>query len=127
VEAEHVATVTNRVRFGANAGFTGGDISQDGTRIVIKNMVESFLWIRDPASESVGDVLRASPTAPCIQSHGYDGRSSEPSAEKFQGFDEDAMEFKGFLGEAIAFDLDGLGFHTLREGKTVSIHHFQEP
>lgn len=126
VVAEHVATLTNRMNFANNVGFTGADISSDGTRIIVKNLAESFLWFRDPATESVADVLKKSPTAPCTRSYGFDGRKTAPKNEKFIGFDEEAPEFRGFLGEAIGFELDGKGFYCLREGKNVAIQHFKE-
>jgi hypothetical protein len=79
---------------------SGGDISPDGTLIVLRREDFAQLWIRSPG-ESVGDALGRPPiNLPVL------GPPSEPN------------------GEAIAFHPTGLGYYTLSEGKEQRIYFF---
>ena len=78
VEAELVGRVVGRESRGN--GPTAGDISADGTLVLVSNGREGFLWLRDPALP-LAAVFAAQPSAPC---------SVRPGG-----------------GEAVAFSVDG--------------------
>ncbi|MEZ4373285.1 MAG: hypothetical protein R3B07_20850 [Polyangiaceae bacterium] len=77
---------------------TGGDISPDGSALLLKTYTQAFLFPRDKA-ESVGDALTK---APC----------SVPLASEPQG-------------EAIGFASDGSGYYTVSEGEYQPIYFFK--
>ncbi len=78
---------------------TGGDISVDGSRILVRTYTQAYLWTR-AAGQSVADAMQADPCQPYLV--------SEPQ------------------GEAIAFAVDGSGFFTISEGagRPIYFHAF---
>jgi hypothetical protein len=77
---------------------TGGDISPDGSRILIRTGTHNYLWTR-AAGQSIGQALSGSPvTVPVAQ---------EPQ------------------GEAICWDADGKSYYTTSEGKSQPFYFFQ--
>ncbi len=76
---------------------TGGDVSADGTRVVVRSMGWASLWNRDPGQP----LWRA-----------FKGKAwTLPLAAEPQG-------------EAIAFDAAGKGYYTVSEGKDPVIYYF---
>ncbi len=83
--------ITDTLEFVTDLPFTvstGGDISPDGTEILIKNYVEVFYWKKQPG-ESLAAAFKRPPVKLPYQ--------AEPQ------------------GEAIAWDLNGKGYYTLSE------------
>jgi hypothetical protein len=77
---------------------TGGDVSPDGTRVAVRSMFWASMWNRDPAK-------------PLWQA--FRGKAlALPLAAESQG-------------EAIGFDLQGLGYYTISEGKNPVIYYFE--
>ena len=76
---------------------TGGDVSPDGKKVMVRSMYWASLWDRDPAGP-LGQAFRGKVrTLPL---------ASEPQ------------------GEAIGFDPNGRGYYTLSEGKNPPIYSF---
>jgi hypothetical protein len=76
---------------------TGGDVSPDGKKVIVRSMVWASIWDRDPA-------------APLWQA--FKGKvRTVPLAQEPQG-------------EAIGFDPNGQGYYTLSEGKNPLIYAF---
>jgi len=125
ITATHVATVTSRVNYVQSVGLTAADISSDGTKIIMKNPVEGFLWTRDPATETVAEVLSRNPTAPTYLGYGYDGVSHDPANPKWDGFNSKDPGFQGFRGEAVGFTVDGWGFYAMPEGSAAKLSFFE--
>jgi hypothetical protein len=79
---------------------SAGDISADGTMVVLRRQNSALLWTRAPG-ESVGDVLaRTGQEIPVI------GQPTEPN------------------GEALGFAADGSGYFTVSEGFNPPIYFF---
>lgn len=76
---------------------TGGDVSPDGKRVIVRSMYWASLWGRDPAKPLWHAFQGKSLTLPL---------SSEPQ------------------GEAIGFDPNGQGYYTISEGKDPPIYYF---
>lgn len=76
----------------------GGDISFDGSRILIKTLDQTFLWLRKDG-ESVGSALSRKPVA-------------VPTANEPQG-------------EAICWDAQGVDYYTTSVGSNQPLHHFK--
>ncbi len=79
----------------SSAVVTGGDISPDGSAILIRTYSEAFLWTRQPG-ESVDDAIKRSPCPVPVH--------LEPQ------------------GEAIAFAADGQGYLTVSEGSHPTLY-----
>jgi len=79
-------------------GTTGGDISPDGTEVLIRRYADAALW-RRPGSGNLWDAFPGSPFAVPLR--------SEPQ------------------GEAIAFDAQGSGYFTVSEGTNQPIYYFE--
>lgn len=77
---------------------TGGDISADGSSILIRDYSNNYLWLRD-GTESVGAALSRPPTA-------------VPAAVEPQG-------------EAICWNSTGANYYTLSEGMHPPLHFFK--
>jgi len=77
---------------------TGGDISPDGSLIMIRTYGTIWLWAR-PEGTSAWEAFSGSPV-------------ELPSETEQQG-------------EAIAFDADGAGYVTVSEGSNPPLHHFR--
>ena len=79
-------------------GATGGDVSPDGSKLLIRGYANASLWQR-PADGQLWQAL-ATPAivVPLV---------AEPQ------------------GEAICFDADGLGYYTTSEGAHQPIHYFR--
>jgi hypothetical protein len=77
---------------------TGGDISSDGTEILLKNYDTVLYWKRAPG-ESVMSALK---------------RSGKQLKYNKEG-----------QGEAIGWDMRGTGFYTFSEGKSSPIYYYQ--
>lgn len=65
--AERVASID--VAAAGTIGPTGGDISPDGSMIVVKTFTTTMLWPRQ-RGQSVAEVFAAQPVAPCIVADG---------------------------------------------------------
>ena len=85
----HVATVVSKAPGSAANKPTAGDISADGSLIVMKNLTDVFIWPRQPGT-TIEATLHANPLAPVIASK--------------------------VKGEAITFDPDGGGYYAVSEG-----------
>lgn len=93
------ATYTGEIVAHINISWlTGGEISPDGARILIRNGSNNYLWLRNPG-ESVGAALSRSPI-------------SIPAASERQG-------------EAICWDRTGTNYYTTSEGKNQPIYFFK--
>jgi hypothetical protein len=68
---------------------TAGDISKDGTRIIVRTYTHAFLWHRN-ATQTVGEAMQTAPCKPFLA----------PESQ----------------GEAITFDPAGRGFYSVSEG-----------
>lgn len=87
VEAEPVATIVTADV--SQVGPTAADISADGTLVMVKNLRETFVWLRPPDT-TVHDLLSITPEAECRVDAGP--------------------------GEAAAFSPDGQHLYTIPEG-----------
>lgn len=76
---------------------TAGDISRDGSQILIRTYTDIFWWNRAPG-QSIAEALRGT-------------RCKMPIREEPQG-------------EALAFTPDGKGYYTLSEGESQPLHLF---
>jgi hypothetical protein len=76
---------------------TGGDVSPDGTRVIVRSMTWGSLWRRDPA-QPLWQAFRGKAWALPL--------AAEPQ------------------GEAIGFDPRTLGYYTVSEGKDPVIYYF---
>ncbi len=77
---------------------TGGDISSDGSRILVRTTTETFLWLRKDG-ESVGTAMSRTPvTVPT---------ASEPQ------------------GEAVCWDATGTDYYTSSEGTNQPFYYFK--
>jgi len=97
VVLEHVATHS----FPGNAierAATGGDISADGSEVIVRTYTRAYLWARGPGST----VAAAIAAPPCEIS-----LIAEPQ------------------GEAVAFAADLAGFYTLSEGASQPLYFFR--
>lgn len=100
VDLERVAGLALRTAARDMTGpLTGGEISRDGRRILLRDGTQAFLWSRRPG-ETVAQALVA---APCRL----------PLREERQG-------------EAIAWAVSGLGFFTVSEGKRRPLYFYSE-
>jgi hypothetical protein len=95
VEAELVGRVVGRESRGN--GPTAGDVSADGTLVLVSNGREGFLWLRDPA-QPLAAVFAAQPAAPCDVRPGG--------------------------GEAVAFSVDGAHLWAVNEGEEAALRRF---
>ena len=77
---------------------TGGDISADGSRILIRTLTQSYLWLRNPG-ESIGAALSRAPV-------------EVPTASETQG-------------EAICWDATGTDYYTSSEGSNQPFYYFK--
>lgn len=77
---------------------TGGDISADGSRILIKNGNQNYLWLRGD-NESVGAALLRNPI-------------KVPTVSEAQG-------------EAICWDKTGTDYYTISEGGSAAVNYFK--
>lgn len=77
---------------------TGGDISADGSRILIRNLTQTYLWLRSPG-ESVGAALSRTPI-------------EVPTASEQQG-------------EAVCWDATGMDYFTSSEGASQPLYYFK--
>ncbi|HMR81402.1 MAG TPA: hypothetical protein PKD61_40100, partial [Polyangiaceae bacterium] len=68
---------------------TAGDISEDGSRIVVRTYTQAFLWHRG-AGQTVAEAMQTAPCKPFLA----------PESQ----------------GEAITFDPAGRGFYSVSEG-----------
>ena len=90
-------TLVDVVAFG---DVSGGDISSDGGKIVLRHEKAARLWLRREG-EGIDAALRRSPApVPVV------GPPEEPN------------------GEAIAFDTESSGYYTVSEGKGPAIYYF---
>ena len=80
---------------------SAGDISADGTQIVLRNEDVGVLWSRCDGESISNALLRASQSIPLV------GRPVEPN------------------GEAIAFLRDGTGYVTISEGSNPPVYFFR--
>lgn len=80
------------------AGLTGGDISADGSRILIKNGGQTYLWLRS-GFEGIGTALSRTPT-------------KVPTASEPQG-------------EAVCWDSTGADYYTISEGRHQPFSYFK--
>ena len=76
---------------------TGGDVSPDGRRVIVRGMFNAAIWER-PASEPLWQAFSGPPKAIPI--------AQEPQ------------------GEAICFDSKGAGYFTISEGRHPTLYHF---
>jgi hypothetical protein len=76
---------------------TGGDVSPDGTRVLVRSMAWGSLWNRDPGQPLWQAFRGKAWTLPL---------AAEPQ------------------GEAIGFDVAGKGYYTISEGKDPVIYYF---
>ena len=76
---------------------TGGDVSPDGRRVIVRGMFSAALWER-PAGEPLWRAFSDKPKAIPV--------ASEPQ------------------GEAISFDSEGRGYFTISEGKHPTLYYF---
>ena len=97
VTLEHVATHTFPGNIGKRAA-TGGDISADGSEVMVRTYTTAYLWARGPGST----VAAAFAVPPCEIS-----LIAEPQ------------------GEALAFAADLAGFYTLSEGTSQPLYFFR--
>jgi hypothetical protein len=95
IEAEPVGRIVGR-RAG-RIGPTAGDISADGTLVLVSNGREGLLWLRDPA-QPVSALFAAQPAAPC--------------------------EVRPDGGEAVAFSVDGRTLWAVNEGVGATLRRF---
>lgn len=79
-------------------GATSGDISPDGSKIIIRGYKNAMLWER-PAGSSIGEALSKPGTDVPLK--------SDPQ------------------GEAIAFDASSRGYYTVSEGRDAPIYYFE--
>ncbi len=79
---------------------TGGDISRDGTAVIVRNNYTASLWRR---------------------------RAGSALDEAFDGPAEHIMLTWEPQGEAICFDAAGAGYYTTSEGYRPVIHHYLRP
>ena len=77
---------------------TAGDISADGSRILIKTLDQTYLWLRN-AGESVGAALSRTPV-------------NVPTASEQQG-------------EAVCWDATGTDYYTSSEGSNQPFYYFK--
>ncbi len=77
---------------------TGGDISADGSRILIRTLTQNYLWLRKPG-ESVGTALSRTPL-------------EVPTASEQQG-------------EAVCWDATGTDYYTSSEGASQPLYYFK--
>ena len=76
---------------------TGGDVSPDGRRVIVRGMFSAAVWER-PAGEPLWHAFSGKPKAIPV--------ANEPQ------------------GEAICFDSKGAGYFTISEGKHPCLHYF---
>lgn len=81
---------------------SAGDISPDGSRILLRNERAAWLWTRRPGETVVAAFSRPPQPAPVV------GPPAEPN------------------GEALAFSNDGRGYFTFSEGRRQSIFFFHQ-
>jgi len=85
------------------ARVSGGDISADGQRILLRREDAAWLWSREPG-EPLASALRRSPrSVPVV------GPPEEPN------------------GEAVAWHPEGTGYYTLSEGEHPQVNFFRMP
>lgn len=85
------------------ADVSGGDISPDGQRVILRRENAAFLWTRGAGESLVTALARPSRRVAVI------GPPGEPN------------------GEAIAWRPDGAGYYTLSEGKRQPVYYFALP
>ncbi len=76
---------------------TGGDVSPDGRRVIVRGMFSAALWER-PAGEPLWRAFSSRPQTVAV--------AAEPQ------------------GEAICFDSKGAGYFTISEGRRPTLYHF---
>lgn len=98
--SETIMTLVGSLQFGegdlpGSTAATGGDITQDGSMIIIRTYSHIFIFLRFPGA----------PIADAFASHVY----QQPSPSEPQG-------------EAVAFTLDGLSFYTISEHESQPVY-----
>jgi hypothetical protein len=94
---------------------TGGDMSNDGSLLVIKTLDRTFMWHRSPG-QTIQAMFKARPAGDCI----YDDVASLQ-----QGMTPKPPDLGH--GEAIAFTADGHQLATISEGGRTPLRIFRAP
>jgi hypothetical protein len=89
---------------------TGGDVSPDGGRVIVRGIFNAALWERPMGQGSADSEPRVGNPVPLWQAF-----SGQPKAIPI------ATEPQG---EAICFDSKGTGYFTISEGRHPSLYHF---
>lgn len=89
---------------------TGGDVSPDGRRVIVRGMFNAALWERPRGPGSADSGSRAGDPAPLWQAF-----SGQPKAIPVASEPQ---------GEAICFDGKGAGYFTISEGRHPTLYHF---
>jgi len=89
---------------------TGGDVSPDGRRVIVRGMFHAMLWERPAGERAAHDGDRAEGPAPLW--HAFANKPiGLPIAQEPQG-------------EAICFDSAGRGYFTISEGRNAPLYYF---
>jgi hypothetical protein len=89
---------------------TGGDVSPDGRRVIVRGMFNAAMWERPVGEGSPNSESRVRDPAPLWQAFSGQPKAIPVAAEP--------------QGEAICFDSKGAGYFTLSEGKHPSLYYF---
>ena len=89
---------------------TGGDVSPDGRRVIVRGMFNAAIWERPVGERPSNSESRVGDPVPLWQAFSSQPRTIPVAAEP--------------QGEAICFDSKGAGYFTISEGKHPSLYYF---
>ncbi len=89
---------------------TGGDVSPDGRRVIVRGMFNAALWERPAGEGSPDSKSRVGNPVPLWQAFSGPPKAIPVAAEP--------------QGEAICFDNKGAGYFTISEGRHPSLYYF---
>ena len=89
---------------------TGGDVSPDGRRVIVRGMFHAAIWERPVGESSAHPKSRVGDPVPLWQAFAGQPKAI-PVAQEPQG-------------EAICFDSKGAGYFTISEGRHPSLYYF---
>jgi len=89
---------------------TGGDVSPDGRRVIVRGMFNAAIWERPVGGRSSDSGSRVGDPVPLGQAFAGQPKAIPVAAEP--------------QGEAICFDSKGAGYFTISEGRHPSLYYF---
>jgi hypothetical protein len=89
---------------------TGGDVSPDGRRVIVRGMFSAALWERPAGESTTSAQQRAADPVPLWRAFPGQPKTIPVAAEP--------------QGEAICFDRQGAGYFTISEGKHPRLYYF---